>query len=36
MKDNNLALRGVIPLEDLSNAMKELQSNCPKAGRGGK
>ena len=34
--DNNRALRGVIPLEDLSNAMKELQSNCPKAVRGRK
>lgn len=28
--DNNRALRGVIPLEDLSNAMQALQSNCPK------
>jgi hypothetical protein len=34
--DNNRALRGVIPLEDLSNAMQELQSNCPKAVRGRK
>jgi hypothetical protein len=36
MTDNNRALRGVIPLEDLSNAMKELQSNCPKVVRGRK
>jgi hypothetical protein len=28
--DHNRALRGAIPLEDLSNAMQELQSNCPK------
>jgi hypothetical protein len=34
--DNNRALRAVIPLEDLSNAMKELQSNCPKMVRGRK
>jgi len=36
MTDNNHALRGVIPLEDLSNAMQELQSNCPKVVRGRK
>ncbi len=36
MTDNNRALRGVIPLEDLSSAMKELQSNCPKLVRGRK
>jgi hypothetical protein len=30
IKDNNRALRGVIPLEDISNAMQTLQSNCPK------
>ena len=29
IKDNNRALRGVIPLEDISNAMQTLQSNCP-------
>jgi len=34
--DNNRALRGVIPLEDLSKAMQELQSNCSKAIRGRK
>ena len=34
--DNNRALRGVIPIKDLSNAMQELQSNCPKAVRGRK
>ena len=28
--DNNRAVRGVIPLEAISNAMQELQSNCPK------
>ena len=28
IKDNNRALRGVIPLEDISNAMQTLQSNC--------
>jgi hypothetical protein len=28
--ENNRVLRGVIPLEDISNAMQELQSNCPK------
>ncbi len=33
---NNHALRGVIPLEDLSSAMQELQSNCPEAVRGSK
>jgi hypothetical protein len=32
--DNNRALRGVIPLEDLGKAMQELQSNCPKVVRG--
>jgi hypothetical protein len=31
--DNNRALRGVIPLEDLSKAIQELQSNCPKVVR---
>jgi hypothetical protein len=32
--DNNRALRGaVIPLEDIGNAMQELQSNCPKVVR---
>jgi hypothetical protein len=30
IKDNNRALRGVIPLKDISNAMQTLQSNCPK------
>jgi hypothetical protein len=30
IKDNNRALRGVIPLENISNAMQTLQSNCPK------
>jgi hypothetical protein len=30
IKDNNRALRGVIPLEGISNAMQTLQSNCPK------
>jgi hypothetical protein len=34
--DNNRALRGVIPLEDISKAMQELQSNCPKVVRGRK
>ena len=34
--DKNHALRGVIPLEDISNAMQELQSNCPKVVRGRK
>jgi hypothetical protein len=34
--DSNRALRGVIPLEDLSKAMQELQSNCPKDVRGRK
>lgn len=34
--DNNRALRGVIPVEDLNDAMKELQSNCPKVVRGRK
>jgi hypothetical protein len=29
IKDNNRALRGVIPLEDISNGMQTLQSNCP-------
>jgi hypothetical protein len=29
IKDNNRALRAVIPLEDISNAMQTLQSNCP-------
>jgi hypothetical protein len=36
MTDNNRALRGVIPLADLNDAMKELQSNCPKVVRGRK
>jgi hypothetical protein len=31
---NHHALHGVIPLEDLSRAMQQLQSNCPKAVRG--
>jgi hypothetical protein len=31
--DNNRALRGVIPLGDISDAMQELQSNCPKVVR---
>jgi len=30
IKDNIRALRGVIPLEGISNAMQTLQSNCPK------
>jgi hypothetical protein len=30
------SLRGVMPLEDLSNAMQTLQANCPKAVRGRK
>jgi hypothetical protein len=30
IKDNNRALHGEIPLEDISNAMQTLQSNCPK------
>jgi hypothetical protein len=34
--DNNHAIRGVIPLEGISNAMQELQSNCPKVVRGRK
>ena len=34
--DNNRVLRGVIPLEDISNAMQQLQSNCPKVFRGHK
>jgi len=34
--DNNRALRGVIPLADISNAMQELQSNCAKVVRGRK
>jgi hypothetical protein len=34
--DNNRALRGVIPLQDISAAMQELQSNCPKVVRGRK
>jgi hypothetical protein len=34
--DNNRVLRGVIPLEDISNAMQQLQSNCPKVVRGHK
>jgi hypothetical protein len=34
--DNNRVLRGEIPLEDLSKAMQELQSNCPTAVRGRK
>ena len=34
--DKNRALRAVIPLEDISNAMQELQSNCPKVVRGRK
>jgi hypothetical protein len=29
IKDNNRALRGVIPLKDIGNAMQTLQSNCP-------
>jgi hypothetical protein len=33
MTDDHRALRAVIPLEDLSKAMKELQSNCPKVVR---
>lgn len=33
---NRHALRGVIPLEDLSSAIQELQSDCPKAVRGRK
>jgi hypothetical protein len=36
ISDNNRVLRGEIPLEDLSKAMQELQSNCPDAVRGGK
>ncbi|MFZ0151148.1 MAG: hypothetical protein WAM72_22940 [Xanthobacteraceae bacterium] len=36
ISDNNRALRGVIPLEDISNAVQELQSNCPKVVRGRK
>jgi hypothetical protein len=32
--DHNRALRGVIPLEDIGNAIRQLQSNCPKAVRG--
>lgn len=34
--DKNRAFRGVIPLEDISDAMQALQSNCPKAVRGRK
>jgi hypothetical protein len=34
--DNNRALHGVIPLDDLSKAMQDLQSNCPKEVRGRK
>ena len=30
IKDNNRALRGVIPLAEISNAIQTLQSNCPK------
>jgi hypothetical protein len=33
---NNRALRGVIPVEDISNAMQALQSNCPKVVHGRK
>jgi hypothetical protein len=31
---NNRALRGVIPVNDIGDATRELQSNCPKAVRG--
>jgi hypothetical protein len=34
--DKNRALRGVIPLEGISKAMQELQSNCPKVVHGRK
>jgi hypothetical protein len=34
--DNGRALRGVIPIADISDAMGELQSNCPKVVRGPK
>ena len=32
--DNSRALRAAIPVEDIGAAMRELQSNCPKAVRG--
>jgi hypothetical protein len=32
--DNQHALRSVIPLADISTAMQELQSDCPKLVRG--
>lgn len=34
--DHNRALRGLIPIEDISSAMQELQSNCRKAVSGRK
>jgi hypothetical protein len=34
--DNQNAIRGVIPLADISTAMRELQSNCPNLVRGRK
>jgi hypothetical protein len=34
--DHNRVLHSVIPLKDIANAMRELQSNCPKVVRGSK
>jgi hypothetical protein len=34
--DNNRVLRAVIPVQDIGNATRELQSNCSKAVRGRK
>jgi hypothetical protein len=34
--ENTRALRGAIPVQDISDATRELQSNCPKAVRGRK
>jgi len=34
--ENSRALRGAIPVQDISDATRELQSNCPKAVRGRK
>ena len=36
ISDNKRVLHGVIPLEDIGNAMQELQSSCPKVVRGRK
>lgn len=34
--ENNRALRGVVSIKDISNAVQELQTNCPTAVRGRK